>query len=93
MTSVFQTLRVSGQAVGPLLGAPALVSIGFRNTISFCGLVVLALGSLTVACYLPRIKEDPPEPGRDAYAQLAKEEEEEGEQESLLRGDGRGSGD
>ena len=55
---------------------------------------MLALGSLTVACYLPRIKEDPPEPGRDAYAQLAKEEEEEEEeQESLLRGDDRGSAD
>ena len=80
-------------AISLRTGAPALVSVGFRNTISFCGLVVLALGSLTVACYLPRIKEDPPEPGRDAYAQLAKEEEEEGEQESLLRGDGRGSGD
>jgi hypothetical protein len=39
VTSVFQTLRVSGQAIGPLVGAPALVSVGFRWTITACGLV------------------------------------------------------
>eukprot|EP01043_Picozoa_sp_COSAG02_P050664 COSAG02_NODE_5235_length_4517_cov_3.028067_5_plen_135_part_00 len=94
ITSVFQTLRVSGQAIGPLLGAPALASVGFRGVMTFTGIQFLLAGALTALCYFPRIKDDHQESDaneRQAYSKLdgnaENEEEGDGEQESLLHSD------
>ena len=50
ITSVFQTLRVSGQAIGPLLGAPALATVGFRMVMTFTGMMFLLAGVLLCEC-------------------------------------------
>lgn len=88
VTSVFQTLRVLGQAIGPLLGAPALASVGFRVVMTFTGIQFLLAGILTALCYIPRIHDDAHESdaeelGENDGDRLA----EDGEQESLLRSD------
>lgn len=58
VTSVFQTLRVTGQAGGPLLGAPALALYGFRATLTICGVGMLIIVTMTWLCYLKRLKDD-----------------------------------
>jgi hypothetical protein len=81
VTSVFQTLRISGQAIGPLLGAPALVSIGFRWTITICGIIAFTMGFLAVVCYLSRLGDDDDEAeggGAQQYAPLAEDDEKAG---------------
>lgn len=95
ITSVFQTLRVSGQAIGPLLGAPALATVGFRMVMTFTGMMFLLAGVLTAVCYMPRIKSDPEDDAAAAAdagkgAQMstsgaAEQDDGEDERESLLR--------
>ena len=89
ITSVFQTLRVSGQALGPLLGAPALASVGFRAVMTFTGIQFLLAGVMTGLCYLPRIRDDPHDcelGEKQAYIQSTADDDSE-EQDSLLHGD------
>ena len=88
VTSVFQTLRVLGQAIGPLLGAPALASAGFRVVMTFTGIQFLLAGTLTALCYIPRIHDDAHESDADELGEndgdiIAEDDE----QESLLRSD------